>query len=37
MNNNNKICHPNLRQGLLASAIMAGLGITPVQAFEINT
>jgi hypothetical protein len=37
MNNNNKICHPHLRQGLLASAIMAGLGITPVHAFEIDT
>lgn len=37
MNNNNKICHPNLRRGLLASAILAGLGMTPVQAFEFDT
>jgi hypothetical protein len=37
MNNNNKICHPNLRRGLLASAVLAGLGMTPVQAFEFDT
>lgn len=37
MKNNNKICHPNLHQGLLASAIMAGLGIAPVYAFEVDT
>ncbi|MBK5354677.1 DUF1302 domain-containing protein [Pseudomonas sp. TH41] len=37
MNNNNKICHPNLRRGLLASAILAGLGISPAQAFEFDT
>lgn len=37
MNNNNKICHPNLRRGLLASAIMAGLGTMPVQAVELDT
>lgn len=37
MNNNNKICHANLRRGLLASAILAGLGISPVQAMEIDT
>lgn len=37
MNKNNKICHPNLRRGVLASAIMAGLGLAPVQAMEIPT
>ncbi|WP_223531717.1 MULTISPECIES: DUF1302 domain-containing protein [unclassified Pseudomonas] len=37
MNKNNKICHANIRRGLLASAILTGLGIAPVQAFEINT
>src|SRR5689334_3292469 len=37
MNNNNKIGHPNLRRGLLASAVLAGLGMTPVQAFEFDT
>ncbi|PMU08650.1 MULTISPECIES: DUF1302 domain-containing protein [unclassified Pseudomonas] len=37
MNKNNKICHPNLRRGLLASAVLTGLGMTPVQAFEIDT
>jgi hypothetical protein len=37
MKNNNKICHSNLRRGLLASAVLAGLGITPVQAFEFDT
>ncbi|MCU1751990.1 DUF1302 domain-containing protein [Pseudomonas sp. 6D_7.1_Bac1] len=37
MNNNNKICHPNLRRGLLASAVLAGLGMSPVYAFEVNT
>ncbi|WP_408596038.1 DUF1302 domain-containing protein [Pseudomonas sp. PLMAX] len=35
--NNNKICHANLRKGLLASAILAGLGIAPVHAVEIDT
>jgi hypothetical protein len=37
MKNNNKICHQHLRQGLLASAVMAGLGISQVQAFEFDT
>lgn len=37
MNKNNKICHPNLRRGLLASAVLTGLGMTPVQAFELDT
>ncbi len=37
MNKNNKICHANLRKGLLASAILTGLGIAPVGAVEINT
>ncbi|MBK5396377.1 DUF1302 domain-containing protein [Pseudomonas sp. TH39(2020)] len=37
MNKNNKICHANLRMGLLTSAILAGLGITPAQALEIDT
>ena len=37
MNNNNKICHPNLRRGLLASAVLAGLGLSPVQALELDT
>ncbi|CRL51618.1 DUF1302 domain-containing protein [Pseudomonas sp. URMO17WK12:I11] len=37
MNKNNKICHPNLRRGLLASAVLAGLGVAPVQAFELDT
>src|SRR5471030_720848 len=37
MINNNKICHPNLRRGLLASGVLAGLGIGPVYAFEFNT
>ena len=37
MNNNNKICPPKLRRGLLASAILAGLGMSPVQAFEFDT
>ncbi|UWF51914.1 DUF1302 domain-containing protein [Pseudomonas sp. N3-W] len=37
MNNNNKICHPHLRRGLLASAVLAGLGMSPVYAFEFNT
>lgn len=36
-NNNNNICHTNLRRGVLASAIMAGLGLTPVQAFQLDT
>ena len=37
MNNNNKNCQANLRRGLLASAILTGLGIAPVQAVEIDT
>ncbi|WP_085722929.1 DUF1302 domain-containing protein [Pseudomonas sp. R37(2017)] len=37
MNKNNKICHANLRKGLLASAILSGLGTAPVGAVEINT
>ena len=37
MNKNNKICHAQLRKGLLTSAILTGLGISPVQAIEINT
>lgn len=37
MKNKNKICHTNLRRGMLASAIMAGLGLVPVQAFEFDT
>ncbi|MNB74086.1 hypothetical protein D3C76_124250 [compost metagenome] len=37
MNNNNKICHANLRRGLLATAILAGMGIAPAQALEIDT
>jgi len=35
--NNNNICHTNLRRGFLASAIMAGLGFIPAQAFEFDT
>jgi hypothetical protein len=37
MNKNNKICHANLRKGLLTSAVLAGLGITPAHALEIDT
>lgn len=37
MNKNNKICHASIHRGLLASAIVTGLGIAPVQAFEIDT
>ncbi|UVL43242.1 DUF1302 domain-containing protein [Pseudomonas sp. B21-040] len=37
MNKNNKICHASIHRGLLASAILTGLGIAPVQAFEIDT
>ena len=37
MNNNNKNCQRNFHRGLLASAIMAGLGFVPVQAFEFDT
>ena len=37
MNNNNKNCQANLRRGLLASAILTGLGIAPVHAVEIDT
>ncbi|NWL22413.1 DUF1302 domain-containing protein [Pseudomonas umsongensis] len=37
MNNNNKICHANLRRGLLATAILVGMGIAPAQALEIDT
>jgi len=37
MNNNNKICHHNFRRGLLASATLASLGLTPVQAIELDT
>ncbi|MBE8591944.1 DUF1302 domain-containing protein [Pseudomonas sp. MAFF 301449] len=37
MKNNKKICHQHLNQRLVASAILVGMGITPVQAFEIDT
>ncbi|MFC5698389.1 DUF1302 domain-containing protein [Pseudomonas sp. GCM10022186] len=37
MNNNNKICHTNLHRGLLATAITAGLGLSPVHAFQFDT
>ena len=37
MNKNNKIPQQNLRYGLLASTIMAGMGITPAYAFEFDT
>lgn len=35
--NNNKICQQHLNKGLLASAIVAALAGTPVQAFEFDT
>lgn len=37
MNNNNKICQVNIRSGLLVSTIMAGLGLAPAQAMELDT
>lgn len=37
MNKNNKICRANFRRGLLASAILAGMGNTSVRAIEIDT
>jgi hypothetical protein len=37
MNKNNKICRANFRRGLLASAILAGMGSTSVRAIEIDT
>ena len=37
MNKNNKIYHPNLCRGLLATSILAALGATPVQAIELDT
>lgn len=36
-NNNNDICPSDLRRGLLTSAILVGLGVTPVHAFELDT
>lgn len=32
--NNNKI---NLQRGLLATAVLVGLGLSPAQAFEVDT
>ncbi len=37
MNNNNKICHLSLRRGVLATAILAGMGLPPAHAFEFDT